>query len=689
MKALTKQWLNSFKKIFFSGFSLLWLVAVLVVLYIAYSYNFLLFHTLIEMATVCIAFAVFVIVWNSRKYLRNNYILFLGIAYLFVAGIDLLHTLTYEGMNIFEGYGTNLATQLWIGGRYMESASLLLAPLFIKRKFNHRIMFAGFGAVTILFLLSIFQWDIFPVCFDPETGLTTFKRLSEFAIIGILVAALVPLLGEQRDLAPSIPRWIGLSIVFTIGSELFFVMYESPFDAANAAGHFFKLISFYFIYKALIETGLQDPQSVTFGHFKQREQQLWQDRTELQSKLYRRDKELRNAIMELAEQTHSRLDAEEELAESEMKYRTLVENIPGIAYIESADKPGQILYVSPQVKEILGYSIEEFKIELEFRGQLIHPDDRDRVKKQFNDSRRKQKTFVCEYRIVAKDGKTVWLRDEDVVVRNQAGKLLFYQGTMYNITIQKAAQAALDQHRYELEKRVNERTSELEQSNKDLESFAYSVSHDLRSPLRAIEGFSRILLEEHSDQLDDEAGRLLNIICKNTERMNQLIDGILNLSRHGRRQIKHLPIDMEKLARQVANEVCAIHNEKKYDIKINPLPKAVGDPSMVREVLVNLISNAAKFSNGQKNPKIEVGAEGKNGQNVYFVKDNGIGFDMQYYDKLFGVFNRLHSNKDFQGSGIGLANVQKIIQRHKGQVWAESKLNQGSAFYFTLVPEND
>ncbi len=242
---------------------------------------------------------------------------------------------------------------------------------------------------------------------------------------------------------------------------------------------------------------------------------------------------------------------------------------------------------------------------------------------------------------------------------------------------------------HHLETQVAQRTKALEGTNAELESFSYSVSHDLRAPLRAIHGFSRILLEDHNAKLDPEAQRLLGVIDQNTRRMGQLIDDLLAFSRLGRTDLSTGPVDMKELAQTVADEIKRTDNGRQgsLEIRIDPLPPARGDRGLLRQVMANLLQNAAKFTRDRPSARIEVGSRADSGQTVYFVKDNGAGFDARYADKLFGVFQRLHSTEQFDGTGVGLAIVKRIVQRHGGRVWAEGAVNQGATFFFTLPGE--
>ncbi|MBI5680643.1 MAG: two-component sensor histidine kinase [Methanobacterium sp.] len=236
----------------------------------------------------------------------------------------------------------------------------------------------------------------------------------------------------------------------------------------------------------------------------------------------------------------------------------------------------------------------------------------------------------------------------------------------------------------ELNENLKKESEKLEDANKELEAFAYSVSHDLRVPLRAIDGFSRIVIEDYEDKVDDEGKRLLNIIRENTHKMGQLIDDILLLSRASRQEMKIMPIDMESLVRNIFNDLKPSIEDRNVQIEIKPLLPASGDRILLQQVLSNLITNSIKFTKNKDNAIIEIGSEEGKNENIYYVKDNGAGFNMKYANKLFGLFQRLHGSEEFEGTGVGLSIVQRVIRRHGGRVWGEGKVNEGATIYFTL-----
>jgi PAS domain S-box-containing protein len=271
----------------------------------------------------------------------------------------------------------------------------------------------------------------------------------------------------------------------------------------------------------------------------------------------------------------------------------------------------------------------------------------------------------------------------------KTGKVLAFCGFITDITERKHAEAEIHSFSQNLEQMVKERTNELETANKELEAFSYSVSHDLRAPLRSIHGFITIFHEDYGDKFDEEAKRLMSIIVNSSKKMGQLIDDLLDFSKLGRRELTRTNVNMNSLVAGIWDGETRLKDRNNLKLIMSTLPNANVDSITITQVWTNLISNAIKYSRNREYPIVEIGHFDKEGETVYYIRDNGSGFDMKYYDKLFGVFQRLHSSKEFEGTGVGLAIVHRIVVKHGGTVWAESKINEGTTFYFSIKNFNN
>lgn len=319
-------------------------------------------------------------------------------------------------------------------------------------------------------------------------------------------------------------------------------------------------------------------------------------------------------------------------------------------------------------------------------AQAIHPDDRDKVNNSNNAVLTEQKPTPLEYRVIWPDHSvhTVWAEAGGKIL-DENGKIVQLNGVVQDISERKQAEEEIRKLNAELEQRVQQRTAELQAVNRELEAFSYSVSHDLRAPLRTLDGFSGALLADYQSQLDQQGKHYLTHIQNASRQMGQLIDDLLNLSRIARHEVKLEQVNLGILARRIADELQTAAPERRMEFDIPVSLIVHGDPRLIKIALENLIQNAFKFTSRRELAHIQLGMLEQGGERIYFVRDNGVGFDMAYAGKLFTPFQRLHGTSEYPGTGIGLTIVQRIITRHGGRIWPEAKVNQGATFFFTLA----
>jgi len=364
----------------------------------------------------------------------------------------------------------------------------------------------------------------------------------------------------------------------------------------------------------------------------------------------------------------------------EEKFRNLLESAPDAIVI--VDSRGRIQLVNAQTERLFGYTRAELSGQ---RVEMLIPS-----RYQASHVTSREEYVRSPHPRAMGAGLELYGRHKDgneIPVEVSLSPLQTEEGTLISSAIRDvSSRRRIEEEIRKLNSELRQKVAELSAANRDLESFSYSVSHDLRAPLRHIDGFARILKEEHASQLSEEGIRYLDRVLQAANHMGQLVDDLLNLARIGRKDMVRQRVRLDELVREAMSDLPPEVSERQIEWRIEPLAEAECDPGLVKLVLVNLLSNAVKFTKDRQPAVIEVGTRDTEKGKAFVVRDNGVGFDPKYADKLFGVFQRLHRQEDFAGTGIGLATVQRIVHRHGGEVWAESAPGQGAAFFFTLEP---
>jgi PAS domain S-box-containing protein len=605
-------------------------VLILSFFYIIHNSNFLLFHCLAELFSIIIGFSIFVITWNSRKFIDNEYIIFLGVAFFFISILDLLHMLSYHGMPFFQNHGTDLPTQLWIAARYMQGVALVIAPFVLKHKININFIFTYFLLVTALVFFLIFK-DLFPICYLDGIGLTTFKKVSEYIISGILIFSIIFLLQYKKIFDRYVFILIICSIIFSILGELCFTLYLSVYSFSNFAGHFLKIISFLLLYRAIIVTGLKRPYNLLFR----------------------------------------------ELNQNKEEYHSLFENmIDGFARhrILTDDKGHPVDYVFIEVNhafEVLTGLKKERLIGKKVTEVL--PDIKD-----------DPVDWIGRYGDVALTGKSIRFENYSMDLEKWF-EVIAYRSK--NDTFATVFQDITERKQIEqtLERKVKERTEELESRNQDLKDFTFIASHDLQEPLRKIHTFADMIYEKITKGSYEQLGDYISRMQDSVKRMQTLIKSLLDYSRVTTTEKPFEKIDLSQAMAEAMSNLEILIKDKNAVIEVAALTVVEADIAQIIQVFQNLIENALKYHKPGDVPFIRIyGNKVDDSSFQIIVEDRGIGFDEKYLTKIFMPFQRLHGKSEYKGTGMGLAICNKIVKRHGGNLTATSEPGKGASFVFTL-----
>lgn len=623
--------------------SVLFCLSILIGLWAASECSYLVFHSIAEIFSIVVACGIFVLAWNSRRFAQNHYLLFVGIAYLFVAGLDLLHTLAYEGMGVFQGFGSNLATQLWISARYIESVSLLVAAFVIHRKFRIQVVLAIYGVVVTLLLVSIFYWKIFPECYVEETGLTLFKKVSEYIICILLLLSIGVLLKRRSEFEPYVVRLLVGSIAVTIISELAFTLYVNVEGFPNLIGHYLKIISFYLIYKAIIQTGLTRPFDLLLRDLKHSEEALKTAKENLEIEVSERTAQLRQSI--------------EKLRETELRYRTVADFNYDWEYWENPDR--SFRYVSPSCERITGYTVDEFVANPKLLTDIIVAEDMQAWKQHREQAFAEPKGHELQFRIRTKVGKVRWIEHACRPVSSREGEFLGFRASNRDITERKLAEAKLAESREALRMLAGGLLSIQEEERRRL---ARELHDDLTQRL-AVLAIEAGKLERQLEALPSEI----------REKIGQMKEQIVKLSSdvHDISRQLHPSIIEDLGLRQAIQSEC-VNFTKREGIAVEYEPENI-PPNIPRNISVCLfriaqegLRNIAKHA---KVTKAKVKLEGHGHTITLIVEDSGIGFDP--------------SQKRGE-AGLGLVSMEERTRLIQGEFRVRSQPGQGTVIQVTV-----
>ena len=698
-------------------------------LYLSSFYSYLLFHSLIEIATITIAFALFMLTWNTRKYLEVGYLRLIGIGYGFVGLIDLGHTLAYKGMNVFPGYTADLPTQLWIAARYLQAFTLFLAPFLIKRSPSSQIIASGYFAAVAVLFWAAFSGH-FPACYIEGKGLTIFKIASEYIISAILCGTLYLLYRKRQHFIPSIYYLLAASIIFTIMSELAFTAYVSVYGFANLLGHYFKLAEFYLIYRAILVTGVEDPFALTFRELKQAEDALRASRDTLEEKVVERTAALHRLNREMkaiSDCNQALIHAKDEqsllakvckiiceVAGYRFAWVGYPENDAGktIRYVASAGVEQGYLAAArltwadtelgrgpagTAIRTGQSTAIEDFANSPEavpWREAALNRGYRSSVALPLKDAAGKAFGILTIYS--AQPG--AFTPDETRLLEELAGDLSFGITALRTRTAHERAEEELHKYKDQLEETVGKRTKELhialeaaEAANKAKSVFLANMSHELRTPMNAILGFSAMLRREPG--LTASQRDKLDIVNRSGDHLLTLINGVLEMAKieAGRMQVEIAPFDIGAMVRDVTGMMRQRASERGLQLQLeqsSKFPRYIrGDEARLRQVLINLVGNAVKFTR-EGGVTVRLGVK-KNGLErlAIEIEDTGPGISPEDQTCLFRPFVQLAEGGAQKGTGLGLAISRQYVQLMGGTIRVRSIVDKGSIFRVELPLE--
>jgi PAS domain S-box-containing protein len=619
-------------------------------------FNTLTFHAIAELFTVIIAFSAFIIVLNTYNISQNNYLTFLGIAFGFISIFELLHLLSYAGIDIFKLHNINIDLLISIIPRLLQSLSLLVSFAFINRRLNIAVSITTYCFITIALISGIaFAGNSLKLYTAYIDFMATFQFL-ELIVVMLFATALVILIVNRKSLKFRVYKYMLLSMLASISADILLVVDLNMNSMINVASHILKFIAFFCIYKAVIQNTLRNPVDAMFSELDMIKNEL----AEKNHEISRNNEKLKHDIDDL----HM---VEKLLRKSKAWSRSIFEGSPvGIALLNTNSI---VIEVNPALEQILGYSANEIRnIGI---SNITHIDDIEKDSRLFDNLLESNiESYKIEKRYIRKDNKIIWANVMVSYIQNVGEDFQFIIAMIEDITQQKENE--------ESQRLLVER---LEETNKELDNFAYIVSHDLKAPLRGIGSLANWLITDYKDKLDKEGADIIDLLINRVERMKNFIDGILQYSRVSRVKENDVEIDLNRVVREVIDLLAPPEN---IEIKVkSQLPVIKGDRIYIEQIFQNLLSNAIKFMDKPEG-KIRINCKETEGFWEFSVKDNGAGIDEKYFNKIFMIFQTLQPRDKFESTGVGLSIVKKIIETNGGKIWLTSEVKKGTTFYFTI-----
>ncbi len=641
------------------------------VLIFLHQQDYKIFHIFAEFFSIMVAMGMFIIAINTTHLVRNHYLSFLGIAYLSIGMLDALHALIFPGIGIFAQSATTDPTiQFWIFARYLEAFSLLAAPLFIHRKLYFSRVFSFYALVTILGSWIILKTDLFPQCFIEGEGLTPFKVGSEYFIAVILLSSIVVLKKIENDFDPRIFTLVTISILLTVASEMWFTFYTRPDSLSNVAGHFFKVASFFLIYKALIQQALTKPLTLIFRELQTQEAALSEANEVLELRVRERTHELEQIAANLQNEIAVREKAEQAQAESQLRLKAMMQAFPDMIFLLNAQ--GQLLEVTGSTehlllpkKELLGKSLSEIlppAVSLLFQQAIA-------------DALETNMTILVEYEY------------------ELSGEPHFFEARLVACGEGKVIQVTRDiTARKNVEKEILLAKDAAQQANEAKSNFLATMSHELRTPMNGVLGMAQILLHT---PLNEEQISFVKTITHSGEALVNILSDILDVAKIEENKVKVIatPINLAELIhgtiRLFAGSAKSKGLQLSYDLHSQGAQYYLMDGNLLRQILNNLIANAIKFTDqGWIKCAVKLmDTKGEMHHLRFSVEDTGIGIPQELHDSIFESFAQgdSTSTRRYGGSGLGLSIVRKLLQLMGGSIQVESQPGEGSRFYFDLL----